>query len=285
MKLINPLSPDASYLYHYTSTDTALNHILKSGTLKFNSYGLVNDPRENKEWDISPFVRADLNFSLEQYNEKSREISNMFKANAKLVCFSRDKDEAIGKWQPEALFDRGFAKPSMWHHYGDKHCGLCLMFDRNKLHKAFVQKLETNRLQSGRVTYSNEGKVPSLVNDPFVINLTACNNDANYLSTIQEHLDIWFPKLFLRKLTDWANEDEYRWVYLDSDPDPRYVDFEDALEAIVIGENVPKTHYEDILRYCVKYHADVANLNWHNGYPKIERPGQPYLTHKHLANL
>lgn len=275
MKLINPLPPDALYLYHYTTTDTALNHILKKRTLKFNSFSKVNDPRESKEWDISPFVRMGLNLELDQYDAISREVSDILKANAKIVCFSRDKNEAIGEWQPEALLDRGFSKPSMWHHYGGKHNGLCLMFDRNKLNNAFIKRLDQSRLVSGEVNYSNEGILPRLGDDPFVMNLTSVGSTTSCLCAIQAHLNRWFSALFLRKLTDWASEDEYRWIYLDTNPKPIYIDFEDSLEAIVIGEHVPHAHSEDILRYCVKYHAEVANLNWHNGFPKIEHPAQP----------
>jgi hypothetical protein len=284
MKLINPLPPDASYLYHYTSADTALNYILKNGTLKFNSFSQVNDPRESKACDFSPFVRDDLNLSREQYDSISREISDVLKANAKIVCFSQDKDAAIGKWQPEALLDRGFAKPSMWHHYGDKHCGLCLMFEWNKLNQAFLKQLDSGRLISGKVDYSNKGILPNLSKDPFVVNLIQVREIGDYYSAIKNHLNFWFQDLFLRKLSDWKNEDEYRWIYLDDNLGPIYVGFEGALEAIVIGEHVPNSYYEDILRYCVKYHADVTNLNWRNGYPKIEHPGQPHITHRHLRN-
>lgn len=284
MKLINPLPPDVSYLYHYTTADTALNHILKKRTLKFNSFSKVNDPRESKEWDISPFVRMGLNLELGQYDAISREVSEILKGNAKLVCFSRDKNEAVGKWQPGALLERGFSKPSMWHHYGEKHNGLCLMFDRNKLNNSFIKALDQSRLFSGEVHYSNRGILPKMGDDPFIINLTAVSCATSYLSAIHAHLSRWFSELFLRKLTDWANEDEYRWIYFGDDANPVYVDFEDSLEAIVIGEHVSNTHSEDILRYCVKYHADVANLDWHNGFPKIEHAGQPYITHKYLLD-
>src|ERR1043165_4444435 len=110
-ELINPLPPDAFYLYHYTSTDTALNHILKNGTLLFNSFQKVNDPRESKQWDISPKVNGNLNLGHEDYQLISRELSMILKGNAKVVCFSRDKDEAVGQENPAARLNRGFAKP------------------------------------------------------------------------------------------------------------------------------------------------------------------------------
>lgn len=284
MKLINPLPRDAPYLYHYTSADTAINCILKDGTLKFNPFSQVNDPRESKAWDMSPFVRADLSLSLEEYDAISRSISDTLKSNAKLVCFSCDKDESVGKWQPEALLDRGFAKPGMWHHYGNEHVGLCLMFDRNRLNEAFKKKLRSDRLVSGRVAYSNDGIVPNPSLDPFVVNLIHMRTSEDYRAAIKSHLHTWFRDLFLRKLVDWECENEFRWIYFDDNPDPVYVNFADALEAIVVGADVPESRYEDVLRYCVRHRADVANLNWHNGYPKVEHCGQPYITHKHLLS-
>ncbi len=282
MKLTNPLPLDASYLYHYTTTTTALDYILKNGTLKFNSFSKVNDPRERKEWDMSPFVRLNANLSLEQYDAISREVSDILKSNAKLVCFSRDKNEAKGNWQPDARFGRGFVKPNMWHHYAGEHNGLCLMFDSKKLQDAFAKNLDATRLVSGKVVYTNQGSLPHLKGDPFIIDLTSVTSTGDYISAIQTHLNRFFAELFLRKLSDWAHEDEFRWIYFDVNPDPRYLEFGDSLEASVVGEQVEESKSEEILRYCVKYRAEIANLNWHNGYPKVERSGQPYLTHKHL---
>src|SRR5216684_1352726 len=156
-ELINPLPSDAFYLYHYTSTNTALNHILKTGTLMFNSFQKVNDPRESKQWEISTMVNGDLNLKHKDYQLIAREVSQTLKGNAKVACFSRDKVEAVGKWQPEASLHRGFAKPSMWHYYANKHNGLCLMFNKVKLENAIKKQLDERQLVSGRVIYSHEG--------------------------------------------------------------------------------------------------------------------------------
>ena len=97
MKLVNPLPMDAWYLYHYTSTKTAVERILPEGKLKFNPFSKVNDPRESKQWNISPFVRLYPELTLEEYDAISKEVSDALKVNAKLVCFSQDKKEAIKK--------------------------------------------------------------------------------------------------------------------------------------------------------------------------------------------
>jgi hypothetical protein len=157
------------------------------------------------------------------------------------------------------------------------------MFDQNKLHKVFVQALDQRRLIAGKVHYTNDGILSKIDKSAFILDLTATSSIDNYLAAITGHLNTWFPCLFLQKLIDWANEDEYRWVYLDVDPQPIFVNFKDALEAVIIGENVPDTYEESVLRYGVQYHADVASLDWHNGYPRIKAYWQPYITHKHLA--
>lgn len=283
MKLVNPLQNRNSYVYHYTSSATALDHILCNNTLLLNSYRKVNDPKERKHWDVSPFVRSELNLEHEQYDAISEEISTILKGNAKLVCFSRDKPEAVNTWQPEALLNRGFAKPSMWHHYANAHDGVCLMFNREKLEATLKGQLTTGHLFHGAVTYTNRGILPTIPGDTFIVDLLQVNNPSGYLAAIQAHFDRWHKELFLQKLSDWANEDEYRWIFLDRHAEPRLVEFEDALEAIVVGEGVDESQYENFLRHCVLHEADIANLVWHNGYPRIEHPGQPYITHRYLV--
>lgn len=284
MKLINPLEDDNAFLYHYTSSDTALRHILKTGTLLFNSFGKVNDPRESKHWDISPHVRGNIELELEQYVEISREVSEILKSNAKLICFSEDKPESRNAWQPEALLKRGFAKPSMWHHYGKGHDGVCFMFNREKLYEIISEQVNSQQLFHGQVIYSDQGILTKLQKDPFIVDLLSVEDQESYFYAIQNHFEVWYEDLFLKKLSDWSNEDEYRFVYLDDESKPRLIHFGDALEAIVIGEKAAKHNYDDFLRYCVIYQADIAGLIWRNGYPKIEHPGQLYITHRHLLD-
>lgn len=280
MKLINPLEDANAYLYHYTSSDTALRHILRTGTLLLNSFSRVNDPRESKHWDLSPYIRADANLTLEQYDAISKEISQILKANAKLICFSQDKQSSQNVWQPEALLKRGFAKPAMWHHYANKHNGVCLMFNREKLLGTINKQLNAEKLFYGKVAYSDKGIIPKMKNDAFIINLLSVRDSESYFLAIQDHFDYWYEELFLKKLSDWSNEDEYRCVYLDDNPEPLLVEFGDSLEAIVIGERATNDNHDDFLRYCVMYKADIADLKWHNGYPKIEHAGQPWITHR-----
>lgn len=284
MKLINPLPAVDKYVYHYTKLDTALNYILKNGTLMLNSFAKVNDPRENKTWTIATMIRSSLNLEPKDWDALSERVSNILKQNAKVVCFSRDREAAVNKWQPWALLDRGFVRPSMWHHYADAHNGMCLMFDVEKLNTAFKKQVDQAKLFAGPVVYSDDGIVLRPGDDPFFLNLTGVYSEQQFMNEISNHLRQWMHNLFFRKLKDWSSEEEYRWVYFDENSDPLLLTFDDALEGVIIGERVPKEHEEAFLRYCALYEAEITDLEWRNGYPAIVHPGQPYITHKHLLN-
>jgi hypothetical protein len=245
----------------------------------FNTFLNVNDPRESQCWN---FV---VNLNLAQspnFDEVSERVSNDLKNNIKIVCFSKDRKEAVHKWQPEALLDRGFARPSMWHHYADKHKGVCLMFDRDKLDITFKQQINEERLIASNVRYSDEGILCTFGNNPFYIDLNKVNSQNHYYEILTNHLSKWTYPLFFTKLKDWNNEEEYRWIYFDNNPKPIFLKFNDALKAIIIGEKVSKEYENELLKYCVIYKADKCNLNWNNGFPKIEFPSQPYITNHHL---
>jgi len=124
-------------------------------------------------------------------------------------------------------------------------------------HAAFRKHIDPNHLVSGNVEYLNEGILTNLNSDPFVINLLSVHDPHSYFSAIQSHLTKWFPVLYLRKLSDWAYEDGYRWIYLSTNLEPVDVHFEDALEAVVIGERVPEAYTEWIRARCPSLHHDV----------------------------
>ncbi|MDJ0898865.1 MAG: DUF2971 domain-containing protein [Xenococcus sp. MO_188.B8] len=282
MLLVNPLESSEKYVYHYTKLDTALKYILKTGTLMLNSFSKVNDPRESKSWTITTTVRSDLDLELEDWDTLSQLVSDMLKQNVKVVCFCKDRARAVNQWQVRGPIDRGFAKPSMWHHYANGHNGVCLVFDREKLDASFKRQINKDQLVSGSVTYSDEGSMAKISNSPFSIDLTQIDSEKKLFEQLKIHLNRWMPSLFFTKLEDWNNEEEYRWVYFDNHENPLCLNFDDALAAIVIGESVSKDHKESMLMYCAKYKANIANLEWRNGCPALINSGSPYITHRHL---
>ena len=282
--LINPLKSSEKYVYHYTKTETAFRYILKTGTLRLNSFSLVNDPRDSQTWTIVTKIRSDIAIAIaiSDWKEISESISHTLKQNVKLVCFSKDNIRAVDKWQIESdgLLGRGFAKPSMWHHYANGHDGVCLVFDIEKLNTTFKKQVKNEQqLISGSVSYSDEGVLTKLSKDPFSVDLTRIESEQQLLVYLSTHLNQWMPNLFFRKLRDWSNEEEYRWIYFDDHKEPIILNFDDALEAIVVGDGVPKDYYDKFRMYCAKYKADIAYMKWRNGFPNLTQLGQPYREH------
>jgi hypothetical protein len=284
MFLVNQLDSSEKYVYHYTKVDTALNYILKMGKLRLNSFSKVNDPRESKNWSIITTVSPSSDLNLQEWDALSDVVSDALKRNVKLVCFSKDSPLAVSQQMPESRISRGFAKPSMWHHYANAHNGVCLVFDINKLNTSFQKQVNANNLFSRSVSYSNKGMVPNFHNYPFSVNLIGLESEHQFIDYLSKHLEQWLPNLFFSKLNDWSNEAEYRWVYFDDQQDPILLMFDDALEGIVMGAGVSEDHYEEIQMYCAKYEADIVNLGWRNGYPDLIHPGCPYITHKYLLD-
>lgn len=242
-----------------------------------NTLAGVNDPRENKQWEMSPLLPVDESRSYKEYDDWSQVTSDEIKANSKVLCFSVDRPEASSKWPPQAHLDRGFAKPAMWHHYADRHHGVCLMFDRARLHDALAAQLTGNFLNCGRVKYSDDGILPKAGASPFSPDFLRVTSHEHLRGLIQRHGAKWQDALFFTKLRDWRNEDEFRWVLSDTHPSPRYVSFGDALVAIVVGEAsaFPQRWFTP---FCVKYSAELATLRWRNGFPVLNDWTQPHIS-------
>lgn len=282
MKLVNPPRSVEDFVYHYTKLDTALNFILKSGTIRLNPFSCVNDPRESKSWTIAVSLPLSQNPKTEDWDAASARISNALKGYAKLACFSLDRENCINRWHPDGLLGRGFARPSMWHHYADKHTGVCLMFDRAKLDRTFRKQIGHGALRSSKVEYSDDGSLMDLESHPFLMNMVGVDSRSQYLERLTHHVNKFLPQLFFQKLTDWSHEEEYRWVYFDQDARPCELSFDDSLAAIVIGGNSPRARAREVLKHCVKYETEVATLEWISGYPRLANIGMPHITHQHL---
>jgi hypothetical protein len=86
---------------------------------------------------------------------------------------------------------------------------------------------------------------------------------------------------FLKTL-DWETEREYRFVTLNTgDPEEElFLDFEDALEAVIVGERFPVWQRPAAIDACREANVDALTLNWDMHRPivtllKVHRPDDP----------
>lgn len=265
------------YVYHYTNYSTALEYILPSQTIRFNPYKNTNDPKESKDWFFSMSYsnqdRAAEDSMHHFFSEVGRRFNDLLKSNAKLICFTTDK--AIASNGNKHL--RGFEHPRMWAQYAGNHKGICLMFNKIKLNQLIEDKLNSiGEIFNGDVSYE-EGYNP----DTFNINFADANK--NMEESVKKHVLKHSRGLFFSKFHDWKDECEFRWVLLSSlKNEYEYLNYEDSLEAIIIGADFPKIYEPIIEAYCEKFKINAAKMFWMNGMPYIHpgyeaETGESYL--------
>ena len=73
----------AEYIYHYTQAATAIDFILKNKNLKFSSFNQTNDPKETKDWILSPGTNEGRD--LTKYNPEylSKRLNPYFKQSTR----------------------------------------------------------------------------------------------------------------------------------------------------------------------------------------------------------
>ena len=149
-------------MYHYTSRDTALEHILSTRKIRLGPLSKTNDPRGTKSWTFGIPGDGDFPASLE---ERKAEIDRVvrisaaaekIRANCKVLCTTMDDPTYNSTLYPMIDFKRGFGHSRMWAQYGEAHKGVCLIFDRAELHQAIENLTAGCNLYYGPVEYTEK---------------------------------------------------------------------------------------------------------------------------------
>lgn len=247
------------YVYHYTSSWNAREYILPKRSLRLGRYTQTNDPRESKTWSFNL-----TGTSLEGYtNAEFTWLSDGLKKHARLLCFCEDSDQYVGETLRQTHY-RGFGKPRMWAQYAEGHAGVCLVFDRAKLLKCFEAQIESRYTAGiGKVQYRSHNPLAIQEHHAFWVYVDALKQ-LGQEAYMAWHMKHFFKDLFLEKMEDWRDENEWRLIAFSEGDGDLYLDYEDSLVGIVFSDGA-LTH--DVLKMrelCgglgVKYHK----LVWQN---------------------
>ena len=255
------------FVYHYTSRDVGLTHILAERQLKVAPFSSTNDPRESKDWEFDLYWKGGRKLpKIKSHAEWKRTATELAKGTAKLLCMSSDDQVAVMN-DPLDTFARGFARPRMWAQYAENHQGICLVFDREVLHQAITDQLGTRAtIYNGLVSYSNEESVRE---GAFSLDYNQIA-EVGLKSVLSDHIRRFHRLLFFTKAEDWSTEFEYRWLVYSSSPGlEEFVDFGDALVAVVVGSSFHKVYYASLKPLCAKHRAKFGRLDWRNGHPAL----------------
>ncbi|MCM2675564.1 DUF2971 domain-containing protein [Alkalicoccobacillus plakortidis] len=251
-----------NYLYHFTSSDTCISYILRDQKLRLSSINKTNDPRENKEWYFG-FGIAEEEIELFEHMDSlnlNKQINELLKEDAKLICFTKDKNV----YDPNAINEviKGCLRPRMWAQYGDSHKGICLVFDQNKLESKISNTFNSDvRFFGENVQYSTD-----FHNLRLNIKFNSIKDDLE--AGVYNHLSSYYKDLFFEKFIDWQDETEFRWVvFTKNESGFEYVDYQDSLVHIVLGADFNDAYLPLIKSYCEKFKVHCSKINWHNGIP------------------
>jgi len=249
-----PRSSD-QYLYHYTSLETFEDYILPSNTLRLSTLENLNDPKEAK---FSSSWSGTLN--EESHKELKVKIEDFHANQIKVACFSRDNSNI------EIQFDRsfpGYAKPSMWAHYGDSHKGVCLMFNKKMLISQFESTFsDPLRKKYAPVKYQelkavNRTSMMSLNRTMTPGNISYFEHEltADFLKTMLDNFDTYNEEMYFRKHGDWSNENEFRFLIVSQDNGYEFLNYGKSLVAVATGFDMPEN-----LRQKINSKLDTQNI-------------------------
>lgn len=254
--------PVDKHFFHYTTREAAFAHILPSGRLKFSTYEAMRDPLENRGWrftgawwlDPSDPDGAEKEFML--FDRAAQAI----RRQARLLALTVDAPGAT----EERPFSRGYSRARMWEHYGEVHLGVCLVFDQARLIANLTASVkEHSGLEPYHrpVIYTETGSADSTL----TLGSNQFRTAADAAAYIEEHND----ELFFLKTSDWETEYEYRFVTTTEDEQPLYVEYGDALEAVIVGGQFPDWERAGAIEACGYAQAQALELDWsmHQPFP------------------
>jgi Protein of unknown function (DUF2971) len=278
---LNKLEP----LYaHYTSAQIAFEHVLPESRIRLSPYRRMRDPAENK--DIVPGT-GDYGIDADTFDESVRAMIGEIKARrdrCRLLSLTHNDASA------RATFGCCWARPRLWEQYADKHRGVCLLFDAEHLTRAMQVTFSAHQIQSWfrEVVYTEAGIAGSTLrylSDPRIFDA------AQRADAVTEFIERNTADFFFLKTDDFKTEHEYRIVIMAGDePDASapgspvsfegeyaYVEYGDALVAVVVGERFPNWQLLGANRACERANALLGKVGWENRRP-IAFP--PILDHR-----
>jgi Protein of unknown function (DUF2971) len=224
----------------------------------------MNDPVENKDLGLMGFDFQRLEVpDPERWMRELQERVTASRDRVRLASFTGDETELAG---PDLTFGSCFVRPRMWEQYGERHSGICLVFDRAMLESRIETELAEVPHYSGDVRYTPGGWAQSNAR-------TAA--DADMLDrgfqevVIQAHIDTYKDDFFFLKMDDWAAEHEYRLVLLDRSEEYGSFSYGESLHSVVLGERFPDWMWPAAKSATEEAGLQLLQLGWHDGRPFV----------------
>lgn len=243
-------------LFHYTSRETALEHILPTCTLRFGRLPRTNDPRE-----FGPTLFTIGGYGdMEDFNpfELIADADRLLRESVHLLCLTEDQP----RHPTRGRYGDGPERARMWAQYAGNHSGVCLVFDKERLLGAAEEQFPTtpNRsLLHQRVRYLVRGEEPRMR----MLHQPDAGQDLSGIieNMVREHAD----ELFFTKDWDWESESEYRLLLRGETNEIEELDVSEALEAVIAGPRFHPVYKHALWRLCEELEVLALEIQWEMG--------------------
>lgn len=230
--------------------------------LRFGRFIFTNDPKESKDWKFT-LVGGNADELLQTPSDSlSSQFSSALKTGTKLACFSTDSGPLTGDHTRD-LHRRGFSKSRMWTQYADKHAGVCLVLDKERLERQIASQIpQSDEFCGGLVEYVNRYFVAALEEGDYQIDIHRLN-EMGFDRYLSSHRAAFSRRLFFEKMSDWCDENEFRWVVFSQTESDLYIDITGSLVGVLFGDRVADSQVEHAL--CnLPLDTQVMGLKWKN---------------------
>jgi DUF2971 family protein len=256
------------WLYHYTTLEKALIHILPTQRLRLSPFSQMRDPREHKQWfpPSAGFWNDDIDEdAFMRGNAVVSARLNLLRDEFKLLSLTIDSEHA-----DEDVYGRGFARSRLWEEYAGGGSGVCLVLRKDEALRAIPPQLDA----LGRAAHDAVHYVNGPIHTDIMINFQEIFSgqvDAAADRIAKNYL----KKLFLTKNTEWESEREYRFV-VRSPAKYEYVDVSSSLAAVCRGPESARDADHALRHFANELDIAIGFVQWdHNDPMLLGRPLTP----------
>jgi Protein of unknown function (DUF2971) len=251
------------WLFHYTTLETALVHILPACRLRLSPFSRMRDPRESKQWFTSVSGYTDGVTSTEKTVRAwaaAEARVNVLRDEFKLLSFTMDEDDPTWEAGP---YGRGFARSRLWEQYARGGSGVCLVLRKDEALRAIPPQLAAAGTGTdGPVLYENARLATEIAMS--YDEILSADLDAIADRIANSYLD----RLFLVKNTEWQSEREYRFI-VRSASEYEYVDVSTALVAVCRGPECPADAEHALRHFAAERDLAIGIVRWDNNWPML----------------
>ncbi|MDA1052783.1 MAG: DUF2971 domain-containing protein [Planctomycetota bacterium] len=215
---LKSVAGDSTVVAHYTKAGTFRDLILRDSKLRLSDLTSVNDPREYKKWSF-PSFRG----NTAEYEQANDYLDEQLRRHSFVLCGTRNREDEVDCYR----------NGMMWAHYGESHCGVCLLLNAEALATDLSNQVgDEGEVFSESITYSDElpFEVP--------VDVGSAGIEAGVSEFLRDENNRRF--FLLQKHVAWSCENEHRWIVLNHGrKEPYYADLDNALLGVVVGTDFP----------------------------------------------